>query len=277
MTVEELLSKKDIYHQQSGADYLIRCLNPEHDDRNPSLRVNKITGIFHCFSCGFRGNIFKHFDEKVSIFQIRREALKAKIEKKLSESIGFTKPQNAIDYEGNWRGVPSELYKKFGAFESISPEFIGRIVFPITDVSGRIVAFVGRHTNLMHKPKYLIHPGGVSLPLFPTVMPINGKVILVEGLYDMLNLHTHGLTNAVCSFGTRTVTVDKLMLLKMQGVEGIDIIFDSDEAGQKASETIKELCEKAGLTHRNVELKDGADPGSLSETSILRLKKVLYG
>lgn len=277
MTVEELLSKKEIYSQRSGSDYLIKCLNPDHDDRNPSMRVDKITGVFHCFSCGFKGNIFKHFDEKVSIFQLRREALKAKINKKLSESIGLARPQNATDYEGDWRGIPSEVYKRFNAFESISPEFVSRIVFPITDVSGRIVAFVGRHTNLVHKPKYLIHPAGVSLPLFPIVTPINGKVILVEGLFDMLNLHTHGLTNAVCSFGTRTVTVDKLMLLKMQGVEGIDIMFDGDDAGQSASDKIKELCEKAELTHRNVGLKEGMDPGSLPENSIIRLKKVLYG
>lgn len=62
----------------------------------------------------------------------------------------------------------------------------------------------------------------------------------------------------------------------MQGVEGIDIFFDADEAGQEASNKVKELCDKAELFHRNIELKEN-DPGSLTQDVILKLKEKLYG
>ena len=63
MTVEELLIEEKIKFKQSPADFVVHCLNPEHDDTNPSMRIDKITGIYNCFSCGFKGNIFKLFDK----------------------------------------------------------------------------------------------------------------------------------------------------------------------------------------------------------------------
>ena len=81
MTVEELLTSKDVYFIPKGADAIVRCLNPEHDDRNPSMRIDKITGVFQCFSCGYKGNIFTHFGEKANQLQLRRELLKKKITK----------------------------------------------------------------------------------------------------------------------------------------------------------------------------------------------------
>lgn len=276
MNVEELLDTKKVHYIPKGGDFVVKCLNPEHNDKNPSMRIDKITGIFHCLSCGFKGNLFKHFGEKSNPFQIRRELLKQKIAHKLSESIGIFKPNDSIDYEGSWRGISTATYTKFGAFENAAPEYIGRIVFPITDVSGRTVAFVGRHTTMTHNPKYMIYPHGAKMPLFPQVLPLRGKIILVEGLFDMLNLQDKGLTNVMCTFGTRTITLEKLELLRMQGVDGIDIFFDADEAGQAAVEKVKELAERAGLSYRNIELKQN-DPGSLSEVTILKLKEKLYG
>ena len=52
MTVEELLVEEKIAFKQSPADFVVHCLNPEHDDSNPSMRIDKITGVFNCFSCG---------------------------------------------------------------------------------------------------------------------------------------------------------------------------------------------------------------------------------
>jgi len=60
MDVIELLNKQKLVYTLSGQDFQIKCLNPDHDDRNPSLRVDKVTGVMHCFSCGFRSNIFTH-------------------------------------------------------------------------------------------------------------------------------------------------------------------------------------------------------------------------
>ena len=60
MRVEEVLAEERIPFKVSPADYIVSCLNPEHDDSNPSMRIDKITGIFNCFSCGFKGNIFNY-------------------------------------------------------------------------------------------------------------------------------------------------------------------------------------------------------------------------
>lgn len=277
MTVEELLSKKDITLREQGRDFLVRCFNPNHEDRNPSMRIDKITGIFHCLSCGFKGNAFTLFGEKPNLAQIRRDLLKEKILNKMSETIGFNMPTDHSPYRGDWRNISAETYERFDAFESVEPQFVGRIVFPIKDASGIIVVFLGRHTTMNHNPKYLFHPRKVKIPLFPLVTPIEGKVILVEGIFDMLNLHDKGLTNAVCTFGTNTLNSEKLELLKIQGVEGVDFLFDGDEAGRSAAEKGATLAESCGLSTRNIALKDGEDPGSLSVHTILKLKEKLYG
>lgn len=274
MTVEELLVSKQVYFIPKGADCVVTCLNPEHPDKNPSMRIDKITGIFGCFTCGYRGNIFTHFGEKANQLQLRRELLKRKIREKRSESVGLSFPKGSVPYVGNWRNIKPETYKRFEAFQHHDSDYIGRINFPIRDISGRILAFSGRHTT-GGVPKYMISPAGAKLPFFPIVVPIKGSIILVEGIYDMINLHDKGLTNAVCTFGTQTITEEKLRMLSIQGVEEIVIFFDGDDAGQTAAEKIKEMVELVGLTSRNVCLQ-GTDPGALPEQSVKTLKSKIY-
>ena len=50
--VLEIIQKHGLEYKSSGRDYLIRCLNPEHPDTDPSFRVDRISGVAHCFSCG---------------------------------------------------------------------------------------------------------------------------------------------------------------------------------------------------------------------------------
>jgi len=274
VTVEELLNSRQVYFMPKGGDCLVSCLNPEHADRNPSMRIDRITGIFQCFSCGHKGNIFTHFGEKANHLQVRRELLKKTIQEKRSESIGLSFPQGMVKYTGNWRDIKPKTYERFEAFQHHDPDYIGRVVFPVRDISGRIAAFNGRHTT-GGTPKYMISPAGAKMPLYPVVEPIQGSVILVEGIFDMINLHDKGLDNAVCCFGTKNINEDKLRMLSIQGVESVDIFFDGDTAGQDAAIIVKELCERVGLTSRNIHFKD-RDPGGLPETTVRKLKRNLY-
>ena len=274
MNVEELLKSRDVYYMPKGGDFLVSCLNPEHADRNPSMRIDQITGIFQCFSCAFKGNLFTFFGEKANQLQLRRELLKKKLKDKRSESVGLSFPKNSTPYTGTWRDIKAETYKRFEAFQHHGTDFIGRINFPIRDISGRIVAFNGRHTT-NGTPKYMISPAGAKMPLFPIVKPIQGCVILVEGIYDMINLHDKGLTNAICTFGTKNINEDKLRMLSIQGVDTIDIFFDGDEPGQKAAERVKIMCEEVELLSRNVCLTS-TDPGALKESQVKKLKDKLY-
>jgi DNA primase len=94
----------------------------------------------------------------------------------------------------------------------------------------------------------------------------------------MLNLHDKGLTNAVCCFGTRNIDIDKLRLLKMQGVSAVDILFDPDEAGQEAALRIVEFCEIAELLSKNIKLPvQLGDAGALNKQKVKDLKERLYG
>lgn len=273
--IKELLERNSITYRESGKDYLIRCLNPDHDDRNPSMRIDKLTGIFGCFSCGFKGSLLKYFGAPSSPIELHIGKLREKIKKQLHESVGVPIPEDAIPFASDWRGISAGTYKKFGAFEHHS--LAGRIVFPITSASGKVTCLVGRHTSMEGNPRYLNYPSGVTIPLFPQVTPITGRVILVEGLFDMLNLHDKGLTNAIAAFGTNSVNEAKLDILKARGVTGIDIIFDGDDAGRKAAASLKELCQKKEFSVTVTNLKDGEDPGDFSEEKVKRLHKHLYG
>lgn len=277
MQVEELLTKQNLNYQYKGKDLVALCLNPEHEDTSlGSFRIDKITGAFHCFSCGFKGNIFKHFDVKGNALLISKEKLKRKIARKKVENVGYEMPENTVPFIQEWRGISAQTFRKFGAFKHAAPDFIGRVVFPIRNISGKIVGFVGRHEQANFDPRYRIVPQDRALPFFPIVKPIQGRIILVEGIFDMLNLHDKGLTNAVCAFGTKTVSKEKLILLKVQGVSGIDLFFDNDKPGQDAMAIVKEMAEKLDFAVNTISAKV-ADPGELTAQQVLRLGETLYG
>ena len=278
MNVEDLLVSKKITYIPKGKDFVVSCLNPEHADRNPSMRIDQVTGIFNCFSCEYKGNLFTHFGEKVNKMDVARASLKKKIADVSFSSSGYDMPLKAVPYMGTWRNIKGETYKNFEAFQCVEKPFESRINFPIRDITGKIVAFVGRSTEGAI-PKYLNSPPGCKLPLFPVVQPIKSSVILVEGLFDMMNLHDKGLTNAVCCFGVKNVDAEKLSVLSMRGVDTVHIFLDNDEAGRSGAEKIKEVCEEVGLTvGRNISFGNKEiDAGALNDTQVTKLRSILYG
>jgi len=278
MRVDELLQEKRIDFKVSGQDFVVKCINPDHEDSNPSMRIDSITGIFNCFSCGFKGNLFKHFGAAANFLEIKRQKLKTSIEEKRSASVGFEFPKGFQPYKGNWRGIQPETYKHFDAFMHHDSQFNGRIVFPIRDITGKVVAFNGRHMTMTEIPKYLIYPPQAKLPLYPSnAKPIKGRVVLVEGIFDMVNLWDKGLQNAICCFGTKNIDIEKLSILKMQNIAGVDIMFDGDNAGQEAAEDLKIMAEKVGLIPRNINLGSNIDPGGLAQAKVSSLRDRLYG
>jgi DNA primase len=278
MRVDELLQEKRIDFKVSGQDFVVKCINPDHEDSNPSMRIDSITGIFNCFSCGFKGNLIKHFGAAANFLEIKRQKLKTSIEEKRSASVGFEFPKGFQPYKGNWRGIQPETYKHFDAFMHHDSQFNGRIVFPIRDITGKVVAFNGRHMTMTEIPKYLIYPPQAKLPLYPSnAKPIKGRVVLVEGIFDMVNLWDKGLQNAICCFGTKNIDIEKLSILKMQNIAGVDIMFDGDNAGQEAAEDLKIMAEKVGLIPRNINLGSNIDPGGLAQAKVSSLRDRLYG
>lgn len=285
MTPEEILKSKGIQYRYSGADLLVHCLNPDHEDNNPSMRIDKFSGKFGCFSCGYSGSIYQVFNIYRNLLDVRVANLKEKI-KKINKPKLYV-PLGAELFGEEYRGIKGETFKKFGAFTLPGHrDFDGRLVFPITDINDDIVCFQGRYLYSKVSPKYLVKPDNTSLPLFPATPDIiDGSIILVEGIFDMLNLHDKGLTNAVATFGvTLTSKSDRLNIniknrfspFKMQGANKIFIMFDGDKAGADGAKKLYNALKDMFIVEI-LELQEDTDPGSLSEEDIVGLKDHLYG
>lgn len=271
--VLELLNSKGLSFTISGRDYLIKCLNPEHPDSNPSMRVDRVSGTYHCFSCSYKGNIFKYFGIFTNQIPLKIAKLKEKIQELKRISTGLAELPGSVPYTRSHRGISVETLKYFGAFFTTQVDKMeDRIIFPIKSITGKTEVYVGRHLLSNGNPRYLNYPGGVQIPLFPASVPRGSRsMVLVEGLFDMLNLYDKGLDNAVACFGTNTLQKDmkqKLMPYRAQGVTKVFIMFDGDEAGRKASAFLKPLIEEEGFEVEIISLDDGDDPGVLDQENV---------
>ena len=159
-------------------------------------------------------------------------------------------------------------------------KFRHRLMFPITDVTGRPVGFGGRLLpdpqrdagRERPQPKYLNSPesalykkGALLYGLFQAKENIRetGRVLVVEGYTDLLALVQHGFRETVAVLGT-ALTLEQLRLLKRFSTD-IHIFFDGDEAGRRAATRAFPLCVEAGLTGRGVFLPQGEDPDSFGQ------------
>jgi DNA primase len=127
--------------------------------------------------------------------------------------------------------------------------FRGRLIFPIRDLQGRVVALGGRALG-DEQPKYLNSPetaiyakGNLlyAADLAREAILAKGRALLVEGYVDCLMAHQHGFTETVAALGT-AFTAAQLALIRRFCGEVI-LFFDADAAGQKAAERAEELLE----------------------------------
>jgi DNA primase len=270
--VLKLLKDKDIQYIPSGKDYVIHCLNPQHPDRHPSLRIDRLKGIGQCLSCGFKVNLFKQYNVQTDGRGAKVIALKEKIAKLMSDSIGLSLPPKGSPRKAEFRGLSRETLAKVGAFEW--PDYPNRVVFPMYSPSGKLICFNAR-AIANENPKYKIIPEGVTLPMYPgKPSPIDNTIIIVEGAIDYLNLLDKGVTNAIAIMGVtslhnqRGLNQTKVGIFKMAGVTKITLMLDGDDAGRKATEELQPLLENYGFLVNVIELKEGQDPGDLSASEI---------
>ena len=273
-----LLNDKGISFIISGKDYVIKCLNPEHEDSNPSCRVDRVTGILHCFSCGFKRNLFKHFGIFTNHSSIRVAKLKEKLNELKLSMIELEIPEGATPYTQSFRGISVQTLKHFDVFYTFDiKELEDRVVFPIREKKKKNVVFVARHALSNGNPRYVNYPRGTKIPLYPIRLEEpSTSIILVEGIMDMLNLYDKGIRNAVACFGTATLkgnVAEKLLPFKVQGVTKIFIMFDGDTPGREAALELKPLIEECGFEVQNIELPDGMDPGDFNQEYVDSIKE----
>ena len=157
--------------------------------------------------------------------------------------------------------------------EGYYDRFRGRLMFPIHNFKGQVIAFGGRSIDEDNQPKYLNSP---ETPLFSKSKELYGlfharkysrsveHIIVVEGYMDVVSLHQHGVTNAVASLGTATTPQHIDILSKTSN--NIVFCFDGDNAGKNAAWkalniTLPKI--KAGLIIKFMFLPDGEDPDSI--------------
>jgi len=147
--------------------------------------------------------------------------------------------------------------------------FRNRVMFPIFDMSNKIIGFGGRVLD-DSKPKYLNSPETViynkSRSLYGAHAAKNksretGSVYIVEGYFDLLALHQHGITNTVATLGT-SLTAEHISLLRRGFAQKAFLVFDSDEAGLKAARRSIALFMNAAMDAAVIVLPKGYDPDS---------------
>jgi len=156
--------------------------------------------------------------------------------------------------------------EKEGKEEEFYDRFRGRLIFPIEDAAGRVIAFGGRIIG-QGEPKYLNSP---ETPVFSkgrNLYGLNraregirgrGYAILVEGYFDLIALRNVGIANVLATLGT-ALTKEQVDLLRRY-TEHVAVLFDADEAGRKALERSLQLFLGGGIQAKAVVLPEGYDP-----------------
>jgi len=168
-----------------------------------------------------------------------------------------------IEKENGDEETPSRLYDRFR----------GRVIFPVHNVSGRVIAFGARILQADPKsPKYLNSPESEIYIKSKSLYGIyfakksiiqNDECFLVEGYTDVISLHQTGIENVVASSGT-SLTQDQIRLIGRY-TKNVTILYDGDPAGIKASLRGIDLILEEGLNVKIVLFPDGEDPDSYSK------------
>ena len=144
--------------------------------------------------------------------------------------------------------------------------FRDRLMFPIIDVRGNVIAFGGRILKSdSGDAKYLNSPESLIFNKRKNLFGLNlakkskeNSLILVEGNIDVVALHQYGFDNAVASLGT-SLTEEQAALITRYA-EQVVLIYDGDKAGQNATQRAIPILEKAGLQVKVLQLQDAKDP-----------------
>ncbi|SDZ97097.1 DNA primase [Desulfuromusa kysingii] len=188
--------------------------------------------------------------------------------------IGFSESWDGLRTHLEEQGLATDDARVLGLLRPGKQErgdydpFRGRLIFPVHDLSGRIIAFAGRVLD-DSKPKYInspespiYHKGRILFGLFQARQAMRqcGEVLLVEGYFDQLALYRAGFPQVVATCGT-ALTTDHAHLLKRY-VQRVVLLFDQDSAGKKATFKAMTVLQEEGIPAAVIELPKGEDPDS---------------
>ena len=292
-----------------------RGICPFHNDKTPSMVVNRDKGLFHCYGCGIGGDAIsflmkiektgfqealKILADKAGVDAESNDGGMYSIMRDVSDHYArtlFESPlaESARSYLRN-RGYSEDVWRKFKIgyalplWENVRHKFArqdeemlissgllvrkrgkiydrfrDRLMFPISDNHGRVIAFGGR--SFGGEPKYLNSP---NTPLFDKGGTLYGihfanaqtadTMILVEGFTDVISLHIAGITNVVSSMGTALAHGQAEVLSRL--VTRVAVAYDADSAGVAATVRGMKVLRNNGIDVLVVVLANGEDPDS---------------
>lgn len=175
------------------------------------------------------------------------------------------------------KGFSTHLIKKAGLISegknnSHYDKFRNRVIFPIFNNRGEVIAFGGRILNSedSYGPKYLNSP---ETPIFSKKKNLYGlhfakdsireqdSCIIMEGYTDVIQAHKNGFENSIASLGT-AFTEEQAKLIKRYA-ESAYIAYDADTAGNKATLRGLDILSNTGINVKVIQLEEGSDPDQL--------------
>ena len=208
--------------------------------------------------------------DKRGLIYLKERALKPEIIRKYG--LGYAGEQwdgllNAMHNLGytDQELLASNLCSRSQKSGNLYDRFRNRVIFPIFDLRGSVIAFGGRTIEKGGEPKYL---NSSDTPVFKkgrNLFSMNfakksqsKRLILAEGYMDVIAIHQAGFENVVASLGT-ALTADQCRLMR-QYAEEVVISYDSDAAGQNATVKAVNLLRAVGLRPRILHMHDAKDP-----------------
>jgi DNA primase len=286
VTMEQILGRYGVKLKKSGKELRGRC--PIHQgDGTDSFHANTEKNAFHCFSCQAKGNVLD-LVAAIEKCSVRDAALKLKDWFPVTASGSTPAPDGVgergepnkplgfqlkgIDFAHPYlaqRGIDPETAEYFGVgLFTGKGSMSGRIVIPIENEKGELVAYAGRSVD-GSEPKYKLPAGfkkGQVLYNLARVLEENstGSVVLVEGFFDCMKVVL--AEHACVALMGCSLSGDQEEHL-VAHFRHVVIMLDGDEAGRKAAgEIAGRLAHRVWV--RVVDLPDGKQPDQLSTAEL---------
>ncbi|MEX0610082.1 MAG: DNA primase [Balneolaceae bacterium] len=250
---------------------------PEDENEEPSETTQLREGIYHALKFAgvyFYRNLIENPDAEKALKYLEGRGYSAAVFKKYG--LGYA-PSGGEDLFKAAKNVgvaeeyliEADLIKRSNRGDGFYDTFRGRLMFPIFNPTGKVIAFAGRVLGNEKTAKYINSAQTKVYNKSEVVYGVNfarneirkhKEVILVEGYTDVITLMEHGIGNVVASSGT-SLTPGQMKILHRYG-ERIIMIYDSDSAGQTAMKRGINIALQEGMEVQLLELPEGQDPDS---------------
>lgn len=267
--------------QELGGEGWRRCpghyARTGHEDSSPSWSINLSTGLHHCFSCGYGGNLehlvsgILRIDHRGAEAWLADPALLAQaIESRLRSIQRYNPPNSKVDLSGFTLPPHRELLKRKITIEAaLRYEILwdGRgFILPIRDPWHRLLGYqIKRGSYVRNRP---IRVAKAST-LFGLGAYTGDRAILLESPLDCARLWSAGIDGAVAAFGS-TVSSRQVELL-LHIAERVVIALDDDNSGQLGADAVEIALNHRASPIRRFEYRRpcGKDPGELDDDQII--------